>query len=205
LVIITLPSLSKRPRLPVFILARYFLIQLIFSSVQMGNVPTKVLVLGLDGAGKTAVVQYLASKGVVNESTPPTTAYNVKDIKYKGVNLGLWDVAGKESLRSLWRHYYEGADAVVWVVDSHDQARLQESVTCLKRMVLDEPELKNPVILVLANKQDLPGALGKVQTMILFFAVAKLNLRPMLQRPLKKCLASVPGTARRARSLLTRY
>ncbi len=127
----------------------------------MGTVQTKVLVLGLDGAGKSAVVQYLASKGITNESTVPTTAYNVKDIKYKGINLAVWDVAGKESLRSLWRHYYDGTDAIVWVVDSHDQARIEESVTQLKRC-LDEPDLKDPVILILANKQDLPGAQSKV-------------------------------------------
>jgi small GTP-binding protein len=129
----------------------------------MGTVHTKVLVLGLDNSGKTAVVHYLASKGQVVESTQPTTAYNIKDVKYKDVTLGIWDVAGKESLRNLWRHYYPDTDAIVWVVDSADQARLEESVTTLKRMVLDEAESANAILLILANKQDVSGAVSKVR------------------------------------------
>jgi ADP-ribosylation factor-like protein 2 len=129
----------------------------------MGTINTKVVVLGLDGSGKSAIVKYLKSKGEPIEAQPdPSTGYDLVDVKYKGVTLSLWDVAGKETLRGLWRHYFEKTDAVVWVVDSADTARREESINSLKRYALDEEALSDTILLVLANKQDMPGATAPV-------------------------------------------
>ena len=60
--------------------------------------------------------------------------------------------------RPLWRHYYQNTDALIFVVDSNDRDRLPECKDELWRFT-QEDELKDCVLLVLANKQDLPNAM----------------------------------------------
>lgn len=71
----------------------------------------------------------------------------------------MWDVGGQKSLRSYWRNYFECTDGLVWVVDSADKMRLN---TCREELnvLLQEERLAGATLLVLANKQDLPGALS---------------------------------------------
>jgi small GTP-binding protein len=70
-----------------------------------------------------------------------------------------WDVGGQDQIRSLWRHYFLNTQAVIFVIDSNDAVRLREAKEELNN-VLTSPELSGAVVLVLANKQDLPNALS---------------------------------------------
>ena len=70
----------------------------------------------------------------------------------------VWDVGGQDKLRPLWRHYYSNVQALIWVIDSCDITRLDEARLELQKL-LNEPELQRASVLVLANKQDMPGAL----------------------------------------------
>lgn len=174
----------------------------------MGTIQTKIVVLGLDNSGKSAIVKYLKSKGEPIESQPnPSTGYDLVDVKYKGVTLSLWDVAGKETLRGLWRHYFEKTDAIVWVVDSSDKARREESLNSLKRYALDEDALAGTILLVLANKQDLPGAAAPVRAandQDEHLPYPRTSLR--LPNPSRTLLAiSASGTLRAARLPITRF
>merc|ERR1719382_835229 len=85
----------------------------------------RVLMLGLDAAGKTTIVYKMQLGEVVH--TIPTIGFNVETIQYKKVNFTLWDVGGQTKIRPLWRHYYLNTDALIWVVDSSDTERLAES------------------------------------------------------------------------------
>lgn len=71
----------------------------------------------------------------------------------------MWDVGGQKSLRSYWRNYFECTDGLIWVVDSADRLRLD---TCRQELdiLLQEERLAGATLLVLANKQDLPGSLS---------------------------------------------
>lgn len=60
--------------------------------------------------------------------------------------------------RPLWRHYYQNTDALIFVIDSNDRERLPECKDELWRFI-QEDELKDCVLLVMANKQDLPNAM----------------------------------------------
>lgn len=71
----------------------------------------------------------------------------------------MWDVGGQKSLRSYWRNYFECTDGLVWVVDSADRMRMETCRDELK-VLLEEERLAGATLLVLANKQDLPGALS---------------------------------------------
>jgi len=116
----------------------------------------KILMLGLDAAGKTTVLYKMHIGEVVN--TIPTIGFNVETVRYKKVDFHVWDVGGQDKIRTLWRHYYEGANGLMFVVDSNDQSRVKQARDELHKM-LSQDELQNVKVLVLANKQDLPHAL----------------------------------------------
>lgn len=76
--------------------------------------------------------------------------------------LNIWDVGGQKSLRTYWKNYFEATDGLVWVVDCADAQKLE---TCAKELhdLLKEERLSGASLLVLANKQDLAGALTSDQ------------------------------------------
>jgi ADP-ribosylation factor protein 1/Arf/Sar family protein len=114
-----------------------------------------ILMVGLDAAGKTTIL-YKLKLGEVHE-TVPTIGFNVETVQYKNVKFNVWDVGGQDKIRSLWRHYYKGVSGVIFVVDSNDSARLPEAKKELDEM-LKEELLRDVVVLVFINKQDLPKA-----------------------------------------------
>jgi ADP-ribosylation factor protein 1 len=85
--------------------------------------------------------------------------FNVETVQYKNINFNVWDIGGQDKLRPLWRHYYDGTNAIIFVVDSSDRNRIQAARLELHKMLNDE-SLRDAALLVFANKQDLPNALG---------------------------------------------
>jgi hypothetical protein len=84
--------------------------------------------------------------------TIPTIGFNVEDIKYEKISFNVWDVGGQAAIRPLWRHYYQNTQCLIFVVDSNDKVRVGEAHDELHRM-LSEDELREAIVLVLANKQ----------------------------------------------------
>jgi len=116
----------------------------------------RVLFLGLDNAGKTTVLRCICGEDL--GTVEPTLGFSIRTIQRDKYKLNCWDVGGQKSLRTYWRNYFEQTDALVWVVDSADQRRLD---TCKEelRTLLQEERLSGATLLILANKQDVPGAL----------------------------------------------
>ena len=85
--------------------------------------------------------------------------FNVETVEYKNICFTVWDVGGQDKIRILWKHYYQNTDCLIFVVDSNDRERIGEAAEELKKM-LAEDELKDSVVLIMANKQDLDGALS---------------------------------------------
>ena len=106
--------------------------------------------------GKTTILYKLKVGQVVQ--TTPTIGFNVETVSRKNVTFSVWDVGGQDQIRGLWRHYFLNTQAVIFVVDSNDQNRLKEARDELWK-VLESPELTSAVVLVFANKQDLPNAM----------------------------------------------
>ena len=122
-----------------------------------GKKEVKILMLGLDAAGKTTILYQLKMGETVK--TIPTIGFNVETLDYKGLNFTVWDVGGQDKIRVLWKHYYQNTDGLIFVVDSNDQDRIEDAAEELKKMLAEE-ELKDCAVLVMANKQDLNGALA---------------------------------------------
>ena len=123
----------------------------------LGKKDVRILMVGLDAAGKTTILYQLKMGETVK--TIPTIGFNVETLDYKGLNFTVWDVGGQYKIRILWKHYYQNTDGLIFVVDSNDKERIKEVEEELKKMLAEE-ELKDCAVLVLANKQDLNGALS---------------------------------------------
>mgnify|MGYP000604319942 FL=1 len=122
----------------------------------IGTREMRILMVGLDAAGKTTILYKLKLGEVVN--TIPTIGFNVETVEYKNISFNVWDVGGQDKIRLLWRHYYTNTQGLIYVVDSNDRERIEENREELHKMLAEE-ELREAVLLVFANKQDLPGAL----------------------------------------------
>src|SRR3954467_13352480 len=84
-----------------------------------------------------------------------SSGFNVETVEYKNISFTVWDVGGQDKIRPLWRHYFQNTQGIIFVVDSNDRERVSEAREELQRM-LNEDELRDALLLVFANKQDLP-------------------------------------------------
>jgi len=121
-----------------------------------GKKQMRILMVGLDGAGKTTILYKLKLGEVV--VTIPTIGFNVEAVEYKNICFTVWDVGGQNKIRLLWRHYFQNTDGVIFVVDSSDRERVDDAARELQSM-MQEDELKDALLLVFANKQDLPHSM----------------------------------------------
>ena len=195
----------------------------IFSRM-FGKKEMRILMVGLDAAGKTTILYKLKLGEIV--TTIPTIGFNVETVEYKNISFTVWDVGGQDEVRQccnalqctalhctwlstsrllesplnipvhrpgtspllqdkirpLWRHYFQNTQGIIFVVDSNDRDRIDDSKDYehsakeeLNRM-LAEDELREAVLLVFANKQDLPNAM-KVQEVTERLGLNKLRDR----------------------------
>jgi len=126
-----------------------------FGKILFGGMEARCLMVGLDAAGKTTILYMLKLGEVV--TTIPTIGFNVETVPISEVTLTFWDVGGPDKIRPLWRHYFQNTQMLIAVVDSNDKDRLPEAAEELQTM-LREDELHDAILLVFANKQDLPNA-----------------------------------------------
>ncbi|EEB18632.1 ADP-ribosylation factor, putative [Pediculus humanus corporis] len=138
-----------------------------------GKKEMRILMVGLDAAGKTTILYKLKLGEIV--TTIPTigisniwyfyycfTGFNVETVEYKNISFTVWDVGGQDKIRPLWRHYFQNTQGLIFVVDSNDRERIGEAREELMRM-LAEDELRDAVLLIFANKQDLPNAMNAAE------------------------------------------
>ncbi|EOA96085.1 ADP-ribosylation factor-like protein 3, partial [Anas platyrhynchos] len=124
----------------------------------------RIVLLGLDNAGKTTLLKRLASEEVT--TITPTQGFNIKSVHSHGFKLNVWDIGGQRSVRPYWRKYLgstdllrqgEAAHCPFCPPDSADQKRFEETGQELAELTEDE-SLTGVPLLVFANKQDLVTA-----------------------------------------------
>ncbi|CAJ2650842.1 ADP-ribosylation factor-like isoform X3 [Trifolium pratense] len=106
-----------------------------------GNSEIKVVMVGLDIAGKTTILYKLQLGKVV--STFPTVGFNVEKVQYKNVDFIVWDLAGRGlyKLRPVWKHYFNNTDGLIYVVDSVDRERIGEAKQEFQRGAMTPTEV----------------------------------------------------------------
>ncbi|XP_043911228.1 putative ADP-ribosylation factor-like protein 5C isoform X1 [Protopterus annectens] len=120
----------------------------------------KVIIVGLDNAGKTTILYQFLMNEVVH--TSPTIGSNVEEIVVRNTHFLMWDIGGQETLRSAWNAYYSNTEFVILVVDSTDRERLTLTKEELYKMLAHE-DLRNAAVLVLANKQDVKNSMSAAE------------------------------------------
>lgn len=122
-----------------------------------GKEEVRILMVGLDAAGKTTILYHLKLEEPV--TTIPTIGFNVESVEYKNISFTVWDIGGQDKIRVLWRLYYQETQGLIFVVDSSDRTRIAEAKNELFKLLAEE-ELQEAVLLIFANKQDLPNAMS---------------------------------------------
>ncbi|XP_074654191.1 ADP-ribosylation factor 1-like [Tubulanus polymorphus] len=131
----------------------------LFESLGFNREPARILMLGLDAAGKTTILYKIKLNETV--STIPTIGFNVETVTpYKGIEFTVWDVGGQEKIRPLWRHYFQNTQGLIFVVDSNDTERLPEARDELFGILENDQMMPNVPVVIIANKQDLPNAVS---------------------------------------------
>mmetsp|Transcript_13718 Transcript_13718/g.22688 ORF Transcript_13718/g.22688 Transcript_13718/m.22688 type:complete len:182 (+) Transcript_13718:143-688(+) len=133
----------------------------------------RILVLGLDNSGKTTILKKLSGEDI--QHITPTQGFNIKSLVQSDVKLKVWDVGGQKTIRPYWRNYFDSTDALIFVIDSSDRRRMEETGIELQQL-LDEEKLSGVPLLVFANKQDLLNALSPAEL------TAGLNLHAIRDR-----------------------
>ncbi|KAM3935012.1 ADP-ribosylation factor-like protein 13B isoform 2-T2 [Leptodactylus fuscus] len=129
-----------------------------------------LVMVGLDNAGKTATV-----KGIQGESpqdVAPTVGFSKADIRQGRFDITMFDLGGGKQIRGIWKNYYAESYGVVFVIDSSDVDRMEETKETVAE-VLRHPRIAGKPVLVLANKQDREGAMAEAD-IIEYLSLEKL-------------------------------
>ncbi|KAL0230573.1 hypothetical protein PCE1_004130 [Barthelona sp. PCE] len=133
----------------------------------LSRIEAKIVLIGLDSAGKTAIIKRLKYVDESSIDTRITVGFSATDLEIGSLKINCYDIGGQKTFRNLWNYYYDDTDAVVFVIDSADVNRLncggvgceEGCVKCVLHESLSDPRLAECTVLLLINKQDLPDAL----------------------------------------------
>lgn len=153
-----------------------------------------IALLGVDSAGKSSLLEWMKIKFSIKSSSidspsstildkiTSTVGLNVAKLKVKGERLLIWDLGGTKSLRSIWDRYISEAEAIIWVIDTSDPTRFQDSKECLHK-VMSQSHLRHSPLLVFANKQDLENAIDPVKISLALDLLSDAEERPQCVQP----------------------
>lgn len=126
----------------------------------------KVVVLGIEGVGKTSLVQRL--KYGETKHVMPTIGFNMERYQNANLDLMMFDIAG--GARSMWSHYMENADVIIYVVDATSPTHTEIQQELLKFLNRDQ-KLKNKLFICALNKADSAQAISNSE----FLRISKLS------------------------------
>lgn len=136
----------------------------------------KLVVVGLDAAGKTTILKKMRFDEFMQ--TAPTIGMNTEDIQVRNVNIKVFDLAGQEKMRAVWKYYYSSIEGIIFVFDSTRADRVQEARDELLNLLAND-EAKNIPVLVFANKQDLPDAIKSSELVEMLGISDYVNKKPV--------------------------
>ena len=109
----------------------------------------KVVILGLDNAGKTSLIPYLQNGKYMKLEPEIEKEQSVLKIHDQKVNVVA--LSGKGKLRDLWLNEASKADLIIFVIDTQDPERYNEAREELWKLI---SRLNTKPFLILANKFD---------------------------------------------------
>ena len=121
------------------------------------NKKANIVFLGLDNAGKSALLHVLKTDRVTQ--TRPTIHPHSEELKMGNLVLNTFDLGGHVTARKIWKDYFPAVNAILFLVDAVDVKRFPEAKQELES-ILETPELVNIPIAILGNKIDMAGAVS---------------------------------------------
>jgi len=115
----------------------------------------KIALVGFSGVGKTTITRLIRAEEIPMKHIPTITG-DVAAIKVGSLHMYLWDFAGQEQFSFIWSRFVKGSDAIILVVDSSKQ-NMKESKFFVDLIRKEAPKAR---VAIVANKQDIPGALS---------------------------------------------
>eukprot|EP00347_Sterkiella_histriomuscorum_P000030 403377450 len=136
----------------------------------------KMVIIGLDAAGKTTILKKMRFDEIM--PTAPTIGIETEDIQVKNINIKVFDLAGQEKMRNVWKYYYSSIEGIIFVLDASNRERILEAKDEIQNLLQNE-EAKQIPILILANKQDLEGAIKGNEMTEMLGLVEYVNKKPV--------------------------
>ncbi|CAD8182086.1 unnamed protein product [Paramecium octaurelia] len=121
-------------------------------SILFNRKKPQILIIGLDAAGKSTILNQLGLGTVENFQIG--IGYQQKKLETKSFNIFTWNIQGPNGVRLIWKHFYETSQALVLVVDLTDKERMEEIKEWLEYCLIDNKKNQLP-LLIYANKIDL--------------------------------------------------
>jgi small GTP-binding protein len=115
----------------------------------------KIALIGFSGVGKTTITRLIRAEEIPMKHIPTITG-DVAAIKVGSLHMYLWDFAGQEQFSFIWSRFVKGSDAIILVVDSTEH-NMSESKFFVDLIRKEAPKAR---VAIVANKQDLPGAMS---------------------------------------------
>jgi small GTP-binding protein len=136
----------------------------------------KVVICGLDKAGKTTIVSFLKT-GTFKDHTP-TMGKEKSSIEVQGIRMDLIDLGGQKDFRKLWLGESSDAQCIIFMIDAHDVARFEEAKTELWKLF---PIIKKKPLIILANKCDLKpvASIGEIITSLNLGKLPSFEIMPI--------------------------
>jgi small GTP-binding protein len=133
----------------------------------------KIFVFGLDRAGKTFLSNFLITK-TIETVYKPTLGFDIKNLTISDFGFQIWDAPGQRGFRKLWSKGYKDADMLMYVVDTADSERFEESRQEFDTVIKNIKDQKLP-ILFCYHKMDLPEAQANLEKAKKVFVSSLLN------------------------------
>mmetsp|Transcript_452 Transcript_452/g.824 ORF Transcript_452/g.824 Transcript_452/m.824 type:complete len:159 (+) Transcript_452:161-637(+) len=123
----------------------------------------RILVIGLDNAGKTTIINKLKPKKMAQSDIVPTVGFQVEEFSKSNINFTMFDMSGQGRYRNLWEHYYKDAQGIIFVIDSTDKLRMVVAKDELDHLLKHGDVASRVPILFFSNKMDLPTSLAPLE------------------------------------------
>jgi small GTP-binding protein len=121
----------------------------------------KISFIGLDQTGKSSILKRILENEFDERLNKRTVGMEVSKFESNGLEFIAWDIGGQKAFReTIWNQYLLGSRGIIYVIDSTDQKRINESKNELEKYIFNNPKMKYVPVLLLANKQDLTSALS---------------------------------------------
>jgi small GTP-binding protein len=127
-------------------------------TVSKSELRPKISLVGFSGVGKTTITKLIKEEEIPTRHIPTITGY-ISEISVGDFLFYLWDLAGQVKYAEVWAQFMRGSDVIILITDSTEQ-NVYESRFFVELSRKEAPYARFAVV---ANKQDLPGALSVEQ------------------------------------------